>query len=259
MKTHGTRTVNGFASNFESDRVASIVVDGAGGDDTVMLMTLRGTNACLVPATLSGGDGNDTVVGGAGADAVHGDRGNDVLSGGAGDDTLAGGAGHDVLDGGAARVAGDGADDLAGGPGIDRVMYVRRADDLTIDVADDRPNDGALGEGDNVRPDIERVFSGSGNDTIRGTGSADFFAGGFGDDRIETAAGEDFLVGGFGRDTLVGGGDTDAFFMDDGGRDEFDALLTRSADKPNAGYEKDDRLFGDPFNDFSFTSQRFLD
>jgi Ca2+-binding RTX toxin-like protein len=252
-------TVNGFAFNYEADRVASVVVDGAGGDDTVMLQTSMGTNPCLVPATLNGGNGNDTVVGGAGADAVNGDRGNDVLSAGAGDDTIAGGAGHDVLDGGAAGMTGDGSDDLAGGAGIDRVMYVRRTDDLTISVADERPNDGALREGDNVHSDIERVFSGSGDDTIRGTPSADFIAGGFGNDRIESAAGEDYLVGGFGRDTLVGGDDTDAFFMDEGGPDEFDALLTRSADKPNAGYEKDDRLFGDPFHDFSFASRRFLD
>ncbi|MFM9962860.1 MAG: hypothetical protein ACKV2Q_16745 [Planctomycetaceae bacterium] len=54
----------------------------------------------LLPATLYGGGGNDTLVGGSGADLINGNGGWDSLRGRNGNDTLIGTAGVDLLDGG---------------------------------------------------------------------------------------------------------------------------------------------------------------
>ena len=47
--------------------------------------------------SLTGGDGNDTLVGGLDGDTLSGGNGNDVLVGGGGADSLGGGAGNDYF------------------------------------------------------------------------------------------------------------------------------------------------------------------
>ncbi|WP_225025953.1 calcium-binding protein [Xinfangfangia pollutisoli] len=106
--TGSTNTVN---SDLHIDQAINSLVatpsdpGAAGGDDS-----------------LSGGDGNDTILsgqgndslyGGTGNDDLRGELGNDSLDGGAGDDTLRGEQGNDSLDGGA------GNDVLNGGAGND--------------------------------------------------------------------------------------------------------------------------------------------
>ena len=54
----------------------------------------------------------------------------------------------------------------AGGPGTDSVDYGASTQPLTVTLGDDQANDGAGGEGDNVRPDIERVLGGLANDLL---------------------------------------------------------------------------------------------
>jgi hypothetical protein len=53
-----------------------------------------------LPATISGGGGNDMLWGGSANDQIFGDAGNDKLWGRDGDDLLNGGPGVDVLKGG---------------------------------------------------------------------------------------------------------------------------------------------------------------
>ncbi|MGK7890228.1 MAG: hypothetical protein AB4042_12910, partial [Leptolyngbyaceae cyanobacterium] len=50
--------------------------------------------------TLSGDDGNDTLIGGSGDDMIVGGDNNDTLRGGDGDDMIIGGDGRDVCVGG---------------------------------------------------------------------------------------------------------------------------------------------------------------
>jgi Ca2+-binding RTX toxin-like protein len=107
---------------------------------------------------------------------------------------------------------------MAGGDGSDWVVYdaapITTAS-LTVTVADGLPNDGAAGEGDNVRPDIENVEGGDGNDRISraGLGSNgqlfggrgnDTLIGGIEDDRLEGAEGNDTLEGSYGTDLMIG-------------------------------------------------------
>ena len=109
----------------------------------------------------------------------------DSLRGGPDDDSLNGGDGTDELDGAL------GADSLAGGPGFaDRVSYADRTAAVNATLGDG-PNDGEVGEGDDIAADVE------------------YLTGGAGDDTLATGAGSNVLVGGDGNDTIDAGADGD--------------------------------------------------
>ena len=91
-----------------------------------------------------------------------------------------------------------GPDTLIGGEGFDTVDYGQRTEPLSITL-DEVANDGEQGEGDDVRPDVEHVVGGPGNDTIIGTALADTLEGRGGDDRITGLPGDDTLLGGNGE------------------------------------------------------------
>jgi Ca2+-binding RTX toxin-like protein len=67
------------------DKVNTIIVDGLGGNDTIVVDA-----KVTVPASITGGEGEDTLVGGSGDDKIIGGIGNDVLRGGFGQDELFG-------------------------------------------------------------------------------------------------------------------------------------------------------------------------
>ena len=151
-------------ARFRYARLFTHQFEGNNGNDT-----LYGGDA---NDTLYGGQGNDTIDGGAEDDTVDGSAGTDTLKGGVGDDDLYPGAdndtvdagdGDDYLDGGGSTPTG--SDTWTGGPGYDRYYVGGRTADLTIDL-DNQPDDGVVGEGDNVRSDIERFDLGAGNDTL---------------------------------------------------------------------------------------------
>jgi Ca2+-binding RTX toxin-like protein len=113
-----------------------IVADGLGGKDAVRLypgqiVTVGGGTSTLeeipftVPATVTGGDDDDTIVTGGGADNAQGGAGNDSIDVGAGaDPVVLGGPGNDLIDGGQGRdvvSGGEGDDHVSGGPGGDQV------------------------------------------------------------------------------------------------------------------------------------------
>ena len=107
--------------------------------------------------TLTGGDGNDLLSGDGGGGTGGPHAGPIFFNGGFGDDTLRGGAGDDTfheLD------TSNGADEFFGGAHIagDVVDYCDRFGAISAD-ADDQPDDGAAGEGDNVHADVERITS----------------------------------------------------------------------------------------------------
>jgi Ca2+-binding RTX toxin-like protein len=85
--------------------VVGFEVNGGEGDDTFSV-----SSVIVLPVTMRGGPGNDTLVGGGLSDKLIGGAGNDKLTGRGGDDLLYGGPGNDELLGGA------GNDVLRGGP-----------------------------------------------------------------------------------------------------------------------------------------------
>jgi Ca2+-binding RTX toxin-like protein len=179
---------NGTVRYFEYNAVKSINVDAAGGNDEVVIGVRR------VPVTLLGGAGNDTLSGGNNNDYLSGGSGNDYLCGRGGDDTLIGGGG---------------SDDIAGGADRDIVDYSARTQDLVIGVGTEF-DDGAVGEKDNVRDDVEVVVGGSGNDEIRTRMPKPIeILGGPGNDTLLGFSASDTLYGNEGNDSLFGGSGND--------------------------------------------------
>jgi Ca2+-binding RTX toxin-like protein len=101
--------------------VARIVVNGNDGADRIVLGSIA------IPATLNGGNGNDTLVGGNANDVLSGGNGNDALDGGLGNDTVNGGLNDDVLTGG------PGLDSLRGDDGNDTLNASDGLADLFLD------------------------------------------------------------------------------------------------------------------------------
>jgi uncharacterized delta-60 repeat protein len=166
-------TTNGVVRTERAAGVTGITVSGLGGNDK-----LEATAAIKVPFALDGGAGNDTLVGGSG------------------NDTLLGGDGNDLLDGRA------GADLFRGGAGTDTAAYTLRKNPLFIGIGMSA-DDGEKGEGDNVFSDVENVWGGRGNDTIRGSSANNRLVGGGGNDVLVGRGGKDTLLGGAGDDQLL--------------------------------------------------------
>ena len=122
-------------------------------------------SASTVGVTLTGLDGDDSIIGSSGADELSGDIGDDTISGGAGNDSLFGNGGADSLSGD------DGDDRLWGGGGTDT-------------LSGGAGNDTLLGE--------------MGNDTITGGEGDDSLVGGDDSDTF-------LLANAFGNDTVIGG------------------------------------------------------
>ena len=70
-------------------------------------------------------------------------------------------------------------------------------------------NDGAPGELDNVKTDVENVVGGDGNNTMLGGTPVNVLSGGPGRDSLDGEAANDTLDGGAGNDVLTGGAGTD--------------------------------------------------
>jgi Ca2+-binding RTX toxin-like protein len=101
-------TANGNSQTFNG--VKRIYINAGDGNDKVSVGT-------SIAASISGGNGNDTLAGGKGGDTLTGDGGDDRLTGGLGSDWLVGGDGKDVLN------AQDGIADrkVDGGSGVDKI------------------------------------------------------------------------------------------------------------------------------------------
>jgi Ca2+-binding RTX toxin-like protein len=212
-------------------------LNGGGGTDTISGRggndQLSGGFADLVGNTVNGGEGEDVVQGGDGADALTGGPGEDTLQGFNGVDVVNGGPGDDQLDEGAAA---NGGDNLIGGSGFDAVFYSQRATALTINM-NDTPGDGAAGENDNVRSDVETVYGGTIGDTFTGNSAGNTFYGGGGNDVASGGDGMDTLTGDAGNDNLTGGLDFD--FLNGGANTDTLNAIDGGHDNVNGGTEAD--------------------
>jgi Ca2+-binding RTX toxin-like protein len=189
----------------------SLKLDGVANDGEAG----EGDNLGSDLESLYGGGGDDVVKGSPAPESLHGEAGEDIISGLGGDDSLYGGRDDDALfgDGDDDRFEGsrfpDGADVMYGGSGLDHANYRLRMDTVIVDlggVADD----GAPGESDNVRADIEEVTGSRDSDVLTGSDLAhNTLRGSGGDDTLSGLGGDDWLIGYAGADTLLGGDDDD--------------------------------------------------
>jgi len=94
------------------------------------------------------------------------------------------------------------------GGGVDLVKY--QDSNAAIEVtADDVPDDGTAGEGDDVSSDVEDLWGGAGDDLLIGTAAANVLIGGPGDDRLRGQGGDDVFYGDEGNDRFDGGSGDD--------------------------------------------------
>ena len=121
-----------------------------------------------------------------------------ILRGGAGRDTLIGGNLNDVLDGGEDSDLLDGRggpDDLIGGPGFDELHYdfdFGRTEGVVVTL-DDVAGDGAPGEQDNARSDLEDIYGTDNDDELIGNDQSNVIHGLCGNDEITGGGGFDDL------------------------------------------------------------------
>jgi Ca2+-binding RTX toxin-like protein len=108
-----TVRVNDAVTSFSKKSFSRIRIAAGRRDDLVTI----GSDAMpiTIRASVSGGDGSDTIVGGAGDDSLDGGAGADQITGAAGNDTINGDNGADDLHGG------DGGDSICGGRGDDQL------------------------------------------------------------------------------------------------------------------------------------------
>ena len=161
--------------------------DGAAGENDELRTDVEAVVGGTAADLLTGSSLADTLTGGPGADILHGEAGADTLNGDDGDDTLEGGAGGDVHN---------------GGTGFDTADYSARTEPVTADL-DGAADDGETAEADNVRPDVERLLGGGGDDTLTGNNAANVLDGGVGNDTLDGGRGADELLGQSGVDTVT--------------------------------------------------------
>src|SRR6266511_1385337 len=221
--------------SFARDRVATIAVDAAAGDDLVRIDESNGVFTDSIPTTIDGGDGNDTIAGGKGAETLLGGDGNDSIDGNGGNDLALLGAGDDTFvwdpgDGSGTDVTSvnvDLAATLGGASGdgeTDSVVVDGANGDDTINVGGDASGVAvsglaSLGAIQHQEPNDELDVDGlGGNDAISAAALAAqaitlTLDGGTGDDTIAGARGVESAFGGEGNDTIDGNGGNDAAFL----------------------------------------------
>lgn len=226
----GNDTFNGNSGNDTMNAGVNATTDGNGiGGDTFnggsdFDTTDYSARTGPVNVSVDAGAGNDGAPGEGdtitGVEQVLGGAAGDVLSAGAAASRLVGGLGADTLTGGAAAdrliggtETGDGADGndtfdgaggadiFIGGAGRDTASYATRSAPVTVTIGDGA-NDGAAGEKDDVRDDIERVVGGSAGDVLTGDDGANALLGAGGPDLITPGDGADTVDAGPGDDRI---------------------------------------------------------
>jgi Ca2+-binding RTX toxin-like protein len=201
--------------------------------------------------TLTGGDGHDELVGGGKNDMLNGGAGDDEFIAGGGNDVMNGGDGFDRFDGGTGP---DGADVVNGGRDLDSYNASDREGSLHITLdgsADDGEGcPGAGCEGDNVKPDVERLQTGDGSDVLVGEPGSDDLSSGDGNDSVDGGGGDDAIFAGRGNDVAHGGAGGDLM----GGQEGTDKLFGDAGDDGlfSAAFDDDpDRLSGGKGTDYA--------
>ena len=272
------------------DGVEELIVRAGGGNDTVTIGSLAGTDIAQSSVTVMGGDGDDLIdgfdserrivaYGESGNDLVAGGDGNDHLSGGAGNDALYGFGGNDVIFGdsgndvivwyhGGLYFGSDGDDVVDGGDGNDLLVVV--GDDLndestvsggglfteipSNDILIDAVSDGDLVQASNVEALL--FVGGDGNDRVVLEG--DLAGAGIIGVGFQGGSGNDVLLyrgiggGSGGFDVTAFGGGGDDVLEGGGGNDTLDG---DSGNDTLRGGHGNDTLRGASGNDvFSWAS-----
>jgi trimeric autotransporter adhesin len=199
------------------------VLDGGTGTDTLDLsgdnIDLENLFGTALDDNLIGNTLGNILKGNSGQDTLDGAQGNDTLLGASGDDHLSGQDGNDSYNGGAGDDVYQLDTDFGTGEllsdssGTDEFNILNNTESVTVNLT----TGSVTAEGDSltynaVTTIIERVFTGSGNDTLIGNAAANYLAGGDGNDSIAGNAGNDTIFAGDG-DAVVNGGAGDDIYV----------------------------------------------
>jgi Ca2+-binding RTX toxin-like protein len=175
----------------------------------------------------------EEIVGSARPDSITGDGRSNIIEGGPGADVLSGLGGDDIFREGKFAT---GADVYAGGLGQDIVTYAQRLGAVTVSL-NGIADDGAAGELDNVRADVEDVSGGSGADTLVGNSAVNGLFGNNGVDHLTGLGSGDELFGGAGVDTFVAGNGSDLVSAEDGNGESVDCGKGADVARVDAGLD----------------------
>ncbi len=191
---------------------------GTTADVTVNLSTGAASGFSLIAGieNITSGSGNDTLTGDALVNNLNGGAGNDTLDGGLGNDTLVGGTGNDIYFANNGDILTEGGGVASG---IDSVLMASNTFTLAANV-------------ENL------TFTGIGDFTGTGNGSANVIIGGSGNDTLTGLGGTDTLNGGAGNDTLIGGTGNDVL-SGEAGNDIFTYNFGDGADTIDGGADSD--------------------
>lgn len=114
--TQAAITATGYTAPVLIGGALSLVVNGLAGNDNISCSNGLST---IVPITIDGGPGDDTILGGDGNDTLIGGDDNDFIDGNRGNDTILMGLGNDTFN----WDPGDGSDIIEGQGGTDTVMF----------------------------------------------------------------------------------------------------------------------------------------
>jgi Ca2+-binding RTX toxin-like protein len=200
--------------------LVGVSVKGKGGDDVITIEP-----SVLLPSTLSGGGGNDSLAGGGGDNVIIAGNGNDTLVGGAGMNLLVPGNFQTY------SATSPGNDDLEGGSGYSIADFSYRTDALVLS------NNGQADSGDplldekmTIGTDIAAIWGGTGNDTITGTHGGEFLSGGNGADSISGGGANDLLVGGKNSDTVAVAAEPVTLYLRDNQVDDYSGVSNPNED-----------------------------
>ena len=105
--------------SFARSDVDAISIRMGNGRDRVRIDDSNGTFTDLIPTTIAGGNGDDTLEGGQGAETISGGNGDDFVDGGKGNDRAELGRGDDTFQ----WDPGEGSDTIEGESGSDRMVF----------------------------------------------------------------------------------------------------------------------------------------
>lgn len=178
-RTAGISIAMGSYSSGWTDSGATDL-DGLGaGTETESIRRTTITGQCEIAI---GTTGNDRFFGTDGDETFYGGSGNDTFLGGPGTDTMYGEAGDDVFLMGVVASNDDSqyddgnGDILDGGSGTDTANYGYRVAALTLS-SNGTADDGASGENDNIKTNVEQIYGGLAADTITGSTGDDLLSG----------------------------------------------------------------------------------
>ena len=204
------RTVDNFfirVSESYTFADGSTIISGSGSDD--VYYGKADDSGDHYDDTIKSGDGDDYIESYGGDDNINGGNGNDYINSGSGNDKSSGGSGNDMF------VADDsGNDQYDGGKGLDTVNYASVLSNLSVDLSTSKASGTSIGN-DKLK-NIEHVIAGNGDDSVKGSQSANTIYGGNGNDFLDGGAGNDSLYGDLGNDTLKGGKGNDQLDGGDG-------------------------------------------